>query len=106
MKSGVAFWTALRSVKEIHPCWSHLNGTPLVEADLPRPIITEYKSIFDLPSARTPQQQVEALATADALPRVTLVTAAAVSRQDVQQTVELNAASFAADAAEAEAAAA
>lgn len=55
MKSGVAFWRALRDVNDIHPCWAHLNGIPLKEHDLPRPISTEYKSIFDLPQD---QQQV------------------------------------------------
>lgn len=41
MKSGVAFWHALRDIHDIHGCWSHLNGVALTEADLPRPISTE-----------------------------------------------------------------
>jgi hypothetical protein len=57
MKSGVAFWRALRDVRDIHPCWAHLNGHALKESDLPRPISTEYKSIFDLPSEGDKQQQ-------------------------------------------------
>jgi hypothetical protein len=73
MKSGVSFWVALKDFKEIHPCWAHLNGVPLVESDLPRPISTEYKSIFDLPASRTPQEQSEAVARADQVPRTTLV---------------------------------
>lgn len=98
MKSGVAFWRALRTIKEIHPCWSHLQGQPLTEADLPRPISTEYKSIFDLPSTRAGAEQAAAIAKADAVPRTTLVTAPGgvtassasfSSTTDVQQTVDL-----------------
>lgn len=61
MKSGVAFWRALRDVCEIHPCWAHLNGQALKEHDLPRPISTEYKSVFDInrgPEDNQQQQQV------------------------------------------------
>ena len=97
MKSGVAFWRALKSFKEIHPCWAHLNGTPLVEADLPRPISTEYKSVFDLPSTRTAQEQVEMQAKTDAVPRTTVVAASESSSVDVQKTVELLAAALRAD---------
>jgi len=53
MKSGVAYWRALRSLKDIHPCWAHLGGVPLTEADLPRPISTDYKSVFDLPGTKS-----------------------------------------------------
>jgi hypothetical protein len=97
MKSGVAFWRALRSVKEIHPCWSHLDGQPITEADLPRPISTKYRSIFDLPSTRTDAEQAAAIAKADAVPRTTLVTASGVAASgaslttttDAQKTVDL-----------------
>jgi hypothetical protein len=71
MKSGVAYWRALKRVRDIHPCWAHLNGIPLKEGDLPRPISTDYKSIFDLPSSRAPSEQAAALAAASAAPRVT-----------------------------------
>jgi hypothetical protein len=58
MKSGVAFWRALRDVRDIHPAWAHLNGHALKEHDLPRPISTEYKSVFDISrSDEQPQQQ-------------------------------------------------
>lgn len=57
MKSGVAFWRALRDVREIHPCWAHLNGQALKEHDLPRPISTEYKSVFDINSGPEDKQQ-------------------------------------------------
>jgi hypothetical protein len=50
MKSGVAFWRALRTLRDRHPCWEHLGGVPLKEADLPRPISTEYSGVFDLPN--------------------------------------------------------
>lgn len=59
MKSGVAYWKALHEVKDIHPCWAHLNGIPLKEVDLPRPISNEYRSIFDLPSTRAPEEQAK-----------------------------------------------
>lgn len=59
MKSGVAFWRALRDVRDIHPCWAHLNGQPLKEHDLPRPISTEYKSIFDMPSGGAAEQHTK-----------------------------------------------
>lgn len=96
MKSGVAFWRALKPIKDIHPCWAHLNGQPLTESDLPRPISTEYKSIFDLPTSRTGQEQTEAIARADAVPRTTRVVPAAVagSMTDAEMTVELLAASM------------
>lgn len=93
MKSGVSFWVALKTFKEIHPCWAHLNGTPLVESDLPRPISTEYKSIFDLPNTRTPKEQSEAVARADQVPRTTLVAPVAIPascstlQTDVDKTV-------------------
>lgn len=57
MKSGVAFWRALKDVREIHPCWAHLNGQALKETDLPRPISTEYKSIFDINRGPEDNQQ-------------------------------------------------
>jgi hypothetical protein len=57
MKSGVAFWRALRDISDIHPCWAHLNGIPLKEQDLPRPISTEYKSIFTVNNEPEQQQQ-------------------------------------------------
>eukprot|EP00882_Tetradesmus_deserticola_P028622 GHRQ01031890.1.p1 GENE.GHRQ01031890.1~~GHRQ01031890.1.p1 ORF type:complete len:263 (+),score=145.86 GHRQ01031890.1:146-934(+) len=71
MKSGVAYWRALRDVRDIHPCWAHLGGKPLTEADLPRPISNEYKSIFDMPSTRTAAEQQQAIKATDAAPRVT-----------------------------------
>jgi hypothetical protein len=96
MKSGVAFWSALKSFKEIHPCWAHLNGTPLVEADLPRPISTEYKSVFDLPSTRTAQEQAETQAKTDAVSRTTVVAASENNRLELQgsQIVEVLAAAL------------
>jgi hypothetical protein len=101
MKSGVAFWRALKSFKEIHPCWAHLNGTPLVEADLPRPISTEYKSVFDLPNTRSAQEQAETQTTTDAVPRTTVVAASKDSKIesqgskiDVQKTLEVLAAAL------------
>jgi hypothetical protein len=97
MKSGVAFWRALKSFKEIHPCWAHLNGAPLVEADLPRPISTEYRSVFDLPNTRTAQEQAETQAKTDAVPRTTVVAASGSSSVDMQKTVELLAAALRAD---------
>eukprot|EP00879_Flechtneria_rotunda_P016913 GHRR01017705.1.p1 GENE.GHRR01017705.1~~GHRR01017705.1.p1 ORF type:complete len:148 (-),score=55.51 GHRR01017705.1:1161-1604(-) len=71
MKSGVAYWRVLKTVKDIHPCWAHLKGMPLQEFDLPRPISNDYKSIFDLPATRTAEEQAKALAAASAAPRVT-----------------------------------
>jgi hypothetical protein len=68
MKSGVAFWRALKDVREIHPCWAHLNGQALKETDLPRPISTEYKSVFDInrgPEDKQQQQQVVSWLTVD-----------------------------------------
>jgi hypothetical protein len=96
MKSGVAFWRALKPIKDIHPCWAHLNGQALSESDLPRPISTEYKSIFDLPTSRTGQEQNEAIAKADAVPRTTRVMpdASADSMTDAAKTVELLAAAM------------
>jgi hypothetical protein len=100
---------ALKSFKEIHPCWAHLNGTPLVEADLPRPISTEYKSIFDLPNTRTAKEQTEAVARADGVPRTTLVVPVtlpascsteskpAASVTDVEKTVAVLGEALAAD---------
>ncbi|WIA34976.1 hypothetical protein OEZ86_013257 [Tetradesmus obliquus] len=38
MKAGVNVWRALRDVKVTHNAWRHLNGRPVTEADLPRPI--------------------------------------------------------------------
>lgn len=88
MKSGVAFWKALHEVKDIHPCWAHLNGIPLKECDLPRPISNEYKSIFDLPSTRAPEEQAKVLATTSAAPRVTY---AAKATEDAAETIRLHA---------------
>jgi 3-ketoacyl-CoA synthase len=76
MKSGIAYWRALRSIKDIHPCWAHLGGTPVTEADLPRPISNDYKSIFDLPGTRTQEEQQKAIKAANAAPRVTKVAGA------------------------------
>lgn len=107
MKSGVAFWVALRSFKEIHPCWAHLGGRALQESDLPRPISTAYKSVFDLPNtgkaaavtdsaAQQEQEQEKEKNKGEAAP----ATAAGVSTVlDVQQTVKLLAKSLAADSA-------
>jgi 3-ketoacyl-CoA synthase len=72
MKSGVAYWRALRDVRDIHPCWAHLGGVALTEADLARPISKDYKSIFDLPSTRSAAEQQQVIQTANAAPRVTL----------------------------------
>ena len=71
MKSGVAYWTALRSFKEIHECWAHLEGRPQTEADLPRPISNDYKGIFDLPSTLTPEERAARLENTSTAPRVT-----------------------------------
>lgn len=38
MKAGVNVWRALRDVKNTHGAWRHLEGKPVTEADLPRPI--------------------------------------------------------------------
>lgn len=38
MKAGVNIWRALRDVNCTHEAWAHLNGKPVTEADLPRPI--------------------------------------------------------------------
>jgi hypothetical protein len=72
MKSGVAYWRALRDVRDNHPCWAHLGGKALTEADLLRPINNDYKSIFDLPSTRTAAEQQQVIQTTNAAPRVTL----------------------------------
>jgi hypothetical protein len=104
MKSGIAYWRALRSIKDIHPCWAHLGGVPLTEADLPRPISNEYKSIFDLPSTRTQEEQRNAIEAADAAPRVTL--AQAKQQQQQQQQREKAAATAAAECIKLHAAAA
>jgi 3-ketoacyl-CoA synthase len=61
MKSGVAYWRALRDVRDIHPCWAHLGGKALTEADLPRPISKDYRSIFDLPSTSTAAEQQQVI---------------------------------------------
>eukprot|EP00878_Enallax_costatus_P016474 GHUV01017280.1.p1 GENE.GHUV01017280.1~~GHUV01017280.1.p1 ORF type:complete len:377 (+),score=134.41 GHUV01017280.1:715-1845(+) len=71
MKSGVAYWTALRSHKDIHECWAHLEGRPQTEADLPRPISNDYKGIFDLPSTLTPEERAAIVENTSAAPRVT-----------------------------------
>jgi 3-ketoacyl-CoA synthase len=84
MKSGVAYWRALRDVRDIHPCWAHLGGVALTEADLPRPISNTYKSIFDLPSTRTAAEQQQAIATANAAPRVTLAADAAAAAEVIK----------------------
>lgn len=102
MKSGVAFWESLVAIREIHPCWAHLQGVPLVEADLPRPISNQYKSVFDLPtphSSNTSQEQSQAEAKTDALPRVTTLVSAATpssAHDEATQAIKLNASSFAA----------
>lgn len=96
MKSGVAFWRALKTIKEIHPCWAHLGGKPITEADLPRPISTEYKSVFDLPNTRTNQEQNEAVAKADAVPRTTRVAGGSrsISMTDHERTIDALSASM------------
>jgi hypothetical protein len=68
----VAYWRALRDVHDIHPCWAHLGGKALSEADLPRPISKDYKSIFDLPSTRSAAEQQQVIQTTNEAPRVTL----------------------------------
>jgi hypothetical protein len=85
MKSGVAYWRALRDVRDIHPCWAHLEGKALTEDDLPRPISKDYKSIFDLPSTRSAAEQQQVIRTTNAAPRVTLtdVNAAAAAAAEV-----------------------
>ncbi|KAF6264149.1 FAE1/Type III polyketide synthase-like protein-domain-containing protein [Scenedesmus sp. NREL 46B-D3] len=96
MKSGVAYWRALRSIKDIHPCWAHLGGVPLTEADLPRPISNEYKSIFDLPSTRSQEEQQKVVEAANAAPRVTMLAGTgnankAQQRSAAARVVELHA---------------
>jgi hypothetical protein len=85
MKSSVAYWRALRDVRDIHPCWAHLEGKALTEDDLPRPISKDYKSIFDLPSTRSAAEQQQVIQTTNAAPRVTLtdVNAAAAAAAEV-----------------------
>jgi 3-ketoacyl-CoA synthase len=85
MKSGIAYWRALRSIKDIHPCWAHLGGVPITEADLPRPISNDYKSIFDLPSTRTQEEQQKAIEAANAAPRVTTLVGAVDASKGKQQ---------------------
>jgi hypothetical protein len=75
MKSGVAYWRSLRNVRDIHPCWAHLGGVALTQADLPRPISNDYKSIFDLPSTRSAVEQADVLQATSAAPRVTMAAA-------------------------------
>jgi 3-ketoacyl-CoA synthase len=87
MKSGVAFWRALRNIKDIHSCWAHLGGKPITEADLPRPISNEYRSVFDLPSTRTQEEQTKAIEAANAVPRVTVVAASNDTSMGQQQKV-------------------
>jgi 3-ketoacyl-CoA synthase len=88
MKSGVAYWRALRDIKDIHPCWAHLGGVPLTEADLPRPISNEYKSIFDLPSTRSQEEQKQVIETTNAAPRVTLAQAKLQQQQREKAAAE------------------
>lgn len=83
MKSGVAYWTALRSFKDIHECWAHLDGRPQTEADLPRPISTDYKSIFDLPSTRSAQELAAVIENTNAAPRVTAAGKGGWRKEDV-----------------------
>ncbi|WIA35445.1 hypothetical protein OEZ86_003885 [Tetradesmus obliquus] len=45
------------------------------EADLPRPISNDYKSIFDLPSTRSQEEQKKVIESTNAAPRVTLAQA-------------------------------
>lgn len=87
MKSGVAFWTALRSFKEIHECWAHLEGRPQTEADLPRPISNDYKSIFDLPSTRTAQELAAVIENTSAAPRVTPAGQGSWRKEDVLKAI-------------------
>jgi hypothetical protein len=95
MKSGVAYWRALNDVRDIHPAWEHLNGIPLKEHDLPRPISNDYKSIFDLPSTRTQAEQQQVLQSTSAAPRVTH----ARSTEDAAETIRLHAEAARAEAA-------
>jgi hypothetical protein len=95
MKSGVAYWRALRDIRDIHPAWAHLSGIPLKEYDLPRPISNDYKSIFDLPSTRTQAEQQHVLQSTSAAPRVTH----ARSAEDAAETIRLHAESARAEAA-------
>ena len=83
MKSGVAFWTALRSFKDIHECWAHLEGRVQTEADLPRPISNDYKSIFDLPSTRTAQELAAVIENTSTAPRVTAAGKGGWRKEDV-----------------------
>uniref|UniRef100_A0A383W0W2 3-ketoacyl-CoA synthase n=1 Tax=Tetradesmus obliquus TaxID=3088 RepID=A0A383W0W2_TETOB len=85
MKSGIAYWRALRSIKDIHPCWAHLGGVPINEADLPRPISNDYKSVFDLPSSRSQEEQKKAMEAANSAPRVSVLAAASDASKSHQQ---------------------
>ena len=38
VKAGVNVWKALRDIQEPHPAWQHLQGVPVTEADLPKPL--------------------------------------------------------------------
>eukprot|EP00775_Hariotina_reticulata_P014384 gene14384-14486_t len=82
MKSGVAYWKALRAIKDIHSCWAHLNGISLTEADLPRPISNDYNSIFDLPSTRAPEELAAVIQSTSAAPRITLAPEAARAKAE------------------------
>lgn len=83
MKSGVAYWTALKSFKDIHECWAHLEGRVQTEADLPRAISNEYKSIFDLPGTRTPEELAAVMQNTSAAPRVTVAGKGGWRKEDV-----------------------
>jgi 3-ketoacyl-CoA synthase len=106
MKSGVAYWRALRDVRDIHPCWAHLGGKALSEADLPRPISKDYRSIFDLPSTSTAAEQQQVIQTTNAAPRVTLTdkNAAAAAAAAAAEVIKLHAEAARSDSAAAVAA--
>lgn len=75
MKAGVNVWRALRDVHDVHNAWRHLNGKPVMEADLPRPIsdptcringsaalaaAAELQAAFGQQAAQSQQVEVEA----------------------------------------------
>lgn len=59
MKAGVASWRALRSFQDPHPAWAHLGGRPQQECDLPRPISTSYKSVYNQAAAAEARAALE-----------------------------------------------
>jgi 3-ketoacyl-CoA synthase len=73
MKSGVAYWRALRDVRDIHPCWAHLGGKALSEADLPRPISVDSKAGGS--GTRSAAEQQHGSAASKAAPGATITAA-------------------------------